>query len=81
MAPRTCQARKARNLSHTLTGLNNASLGDSTHASVADQVGIEGQPITNPTHPQNSVIGMSNAAILAIDHLLITTRKTHPFSP
>ena len=38
MAPRT---RQARHLNHTLSGLKNTSLGDSMHASIVDQMGVE----------------------------------------
>ena len=59
MAPRT-RARKGRSLNHTLRGLNDTSFGDSTHASTVDQVGVEKQPVINPSNPQDNATGTSN---------------------
>ena len=72
MAPRT-RGRHARNLNHTLSGTNDTSLGDSTHASTVDQADIEGQPI-NPTYHQNNANGTSDTTVSAIHHRLITQR-------
>ena len=64
MAPCT---RQARRLNHTPSGLKNTSLGDSTHASIVDQMGveaIEAQPAVNPTPPQTN--STSNTTICQI---------------
>ena len=78
MAPRT---RQACCLNQTPSGLNNTSLGDSTHASIVDQVGVEAQPAVNPTNPQNNANSTSNTATLDINHTLIKTRKTYLYLP
>jgi hypothetical protein len=78
MPPRTRKVRQARTPNQALNGSNNASLEESTHASIVDQVHVEAQVIINPTHPQNNPNSMSNNTITSdINHSLIKPRKTY----